>query len=206
MKEIQLQVHSYKLLFPFWPNESTHDFIRHVQLTHTVDNSRCMCTASQTSLLSYLAMPDAPRSSLFLWGAGVYSRRPGLCRQLIQPINVSAVIPSDSFWGFIVRWTVNSVEGTQGHGRRTLMVCLSRLCFKQPNVFPTSWNTGIKQTMSREFIRKYVLSSSSVVLVWISYLWWSLSIETWTSGFGKPTWLQVWSQQDLKVAKVCVCV
>lgn len=101
--------------------------------------------SSQTSLLSYLFMPASylmllataatSDPSLFLWGVGVYCRGPGICRQQIQPINISAIIPLDSFWGFIVRRTVNGVEGTQGHVRQALMVCLSRLWFKQP-IYP----------------------------------------------------------------------
>lgn len=41
--------------------------------------------------------------SLFPRGVGVYCRGLGICRRQIQLINVSAIIPSDPFWGFIVR-------------------------------------------------------------------------------------------------------
>lgn len=77
---------------------------------------------------------------------GVYCRGPGICRRQIQPINISAIIPLDAFWGFIVGLAVNSVEGKQGHVSRAVMVCLSRLGFKRPNIYPKYWNRGLKIT------------------------------------------------------------
>lgn len=154
MKEILFQqVHRFKLLLWIRAKQVHRD---HVQFPHTTLSEMStpvtqwtivsVYMSSQTSLLSYLFMPASylmllataatSDPSLFLRGVGVYCRRPGICRQQIQPINISAIIPLDSFWGFIVRRTVNSVEGTQGHVRQALMVCLSRLWFKQPNISP----------------------------------------------------------------------
>lgn len=114
--------------------------------------------------------------SLFLWGVGVYCRGPGICRQQIRPINISAIIPLESLCGFIVRRTVNGVEGTQGHVRRALMVCLSRLWFKQPSIYPKYLKNNTRWA-SHEFVHsKHVLFKSRAdVLIRICYRWWSRS-------------------------------
>lgn len=131
MKEILFQVHRFKWLLQVVLKLITLSRSPHKTLSE-MSTAVTPWTIVGASLLSYLLVPDAPH--LFQRGTGFYSRGPGFCRQQIQPINVSAIIPSDSFWGFIVRWTVNGVEGRV---RRAVMICLSRLCFKQPNVSQT---------------------------------------------------------------------